>query len=135
MRCVCCFLVCVCLVLSGCGSDSGAAEAYEAFAQALATNDYDAAVELTASTSPAKARVMMDRARSESLPDAATVTASSFQVESEQVRRTVNLRLRQTATLVKEGQSSVEVVYLHDVVMQETDDGWQVISFDRELVE
>ena len=125
----------VCLILCGCGSDSGAPGAYEAFARALAENDYDAALELTASTSPAKARVLMDRTRNQLLSDEATVARTSFSLESEEVRRTVTLRVRQTATLEKEGRESVEAVYLHDVVMQEADDGWRVVSFDRELVE
>ena len=42
-------------MLTGCASSSGAVDAYEEFARALAENDFDAALELTASTSPAKA--------------------------------------------------------------------------------
>ncbi len=123
------------LTLPGCGSDSGALDAYEELTRALAENDYDAALELTANTSPAKAKVLLDKARNRLLSDAGTVAKMSFSLESEEVRRTVTLRVRQTATLKQEGQGSVKVVYLHDVVMEETDEGWRVVSFDRELVE
>ena len=121
--------------LVGCGSDSGAYDAFKEFDQALTDGDFERALKMAANTSPAKGKVLLEKARGKLLPDSSTIRGSSYSLETESIRRTVTLTVRQQLEVEDAGSQVTTLVYLHEVVLQETDSGWRVISFDRNLQE